>query len=144
MAFTSQQLADEITTDPKGLGYAAFVAAHDRQGLAAKINSTYPGVGTVWRTDLKPWEITASLVESEVSGMTQVQWLRVQTLLIPPMIDASQTNIRAQFSGIFSGKAQTLANLTAVAAKANPSRAEELWGYRTLITDTDIANAGIG
>lgn len=144
MPFTSAQLATEINTDPKALGYAAFVTAHDRLGLAAKLNATYAGVAVVWRTDLKSWEVLAALVESEVTSLTQLQWTRVQTLLIPSMIDASNANIRAQFGGIFAGKTVTLANLNAVGAKASPSRAEELWGYRTIISDTDVANAGIG
>lgn len=144
MSFTSQQLAAEINADPKALGYAAFVAAHDRQGLAAKINSTYTGVDQVWRNDLRSWEVLGSLVEAEVTALTQVQWTRVQTLLIPPMIDVSNQLIRDQFAGIFVGHNTTIGNLITVGTKPNPSRAEELWGYKTVVTDTDIANAGIG
>lgn len=144
MPFTSQQLATEINTDPKALGYAALVAAHDRMGLAAKLNATYAGVGIVYRNDLKSWEVLAALVESEVTSLSVTAWTRVQTLLIPSMVDATQQRIRDQFAGIFVGKAATLANLDAVARKVAPSRAEELWGYKTTVSDQDIANAGIG
>lgn len=140
MPFTSAQLATEINTDPKALGYAAFVSAHDRAGLAAKLNATYAGVGTVYRNDLKSLEIVGAIVNADVTGFTAAQWARVQVLIAPPVIDASNANVRGQFTGIFSGT--SLTNLDTVAKKANPSRAEELWGYKTLITDQDIANAG--
>lgn len=142
MPFTNTQLANEINNDPKALGYAAFVSAHDRVGLANKLNATYAGVGVVWRNDLKSLEIVGAIINGEVTGFTAAQWARVQVLIAPPVIDASNANVRGQFSGIFTGT--SLANLTAVAQKANPSRAEELWGYNTRINDQDIANAGIG
>jgi hypothetical protein len=140
-AFTPAQLAAELNTDPKTLGYAALIAAKDRIGLAAKINSTYAAVGTVWRTDLRAAEILAALVETEITALTTNGWLQLQTLLIPGTVDASQVTIRNQFNGLLGAFATTIANLLAVAKKANPSRAEELWGYAVRVTEQDVAGA---
>lgn len=139
MSFTSAQLAAEINTDSKGLGYAALKAAGNRLGLAALLNATYAGVGTVFRNDLKSLEIVGAIVNVDVTAFSATQWARVQVLITPPVIDASNANVRGQFTAIFSGT--TLANLNTLAQKANPSRAEELWGYKTVINDQDIANA---
>jgi len=135
------QLAAELQADPKSLGYAAEIAARSYAGVASLCNGTYPGVGTVWRTDLSAAEILAALVESEVTSLTATQWTRVLTLLSPGAIDASQQRIRDQFAGIFAGKTATLANLTAAARRAAPSRAEELWGYGVAVAEQDVANA---
>ena len=140
MAFTSAQLATEITTDPKSLGYGAS-ATSSYAAIAAKLNATYAGVGIVWRTDLSASEIVGCLVWSDLSAATVTQWTALQTLLIPAKIDASNANVRALFAGLFASAATTLANLTAAAKKASPSRAEELWGYGTVISDNDIGHA---
>lgn len=139
--FTNAQLQTEINTDPKTLGYAALRAANNYIGLAAKLNATYAGVVAVFRNDVKSAEILAAMIESEVSSLTQIQWTRVQVLLAPPVIDASQVTIRNQFGGIFAGKTTTLGNLTAVGQKAATTRAEELWGYKVVVTEQDVATA---
>jgi hypothetical protein len=141
MGYTLAQLAAEITNDPKALGYAAPVAAGSLSGLAALINGTYPGVGTVWRTDVAAAELLGGIVWAEVSGFTAAQWEAVEVMLVPLTVDASNANVRAFFAGVFAGKTATIANLTAIAQRANPSRAEELWGYGTVVSTTDIAHA---
>lgn len=143
MSIDLAALTAELTNDPKTLGYAALIAAHNRVGIAAKLNSTYAGVGTIWRTDLTSSEIMACLVWSEVSAANVTQWTSFQTLLIPPTVDASKAAVRALFAGLFAAATVTLGNLTAAGKSALSSRAEELWGYGTRITEQDIANAGI-
>lgn len=138
---TRQQLAAEITNDPKSLGYAPLVLGGDRLGIANKLNSTYAGVGIIWRTDLIAADILASLVATEVQAWTTTQWVALQTLLIPGKIDASKTTIRNLFSTLLGSATASLANVTAVAKSPISSRAEELWGYGTRITENDIAAA---
>lgn len=137
--FTATQLAAEINTDPKSLGYAALKGAGGDQGIADKLNATYVGVATVYRADVKAGEILASLVASEVSAWTAVQWTALTALLIPGTVDASNARIRALFAALLP--ANSLANATAVATVTTPSRAQELWGANTTISATDVARA---
>lgn len=142
MSFTSAQLATELTNDPKALGYAATVHS-SYAALAAKVNATYAGVGMVLRNDLTAREILACLTWAEVATFTAAQWAAFQAFLIPGSIDASNTNISAMFLGLFPNASfpVTRAALIAVGKKVAPSRAEELWGYNTRVTDQDIALA---
>lgn len=141
MAFSNAQLKSEIDNDPKQLGLVAARDRGDDATIAQLLNTTYATVGTVWRTDLSAGEVLACLVESEVSPLNATQWTRVLTLLMPGTIDASQQRIRDQFAGIFVTKAVTIANLLAVAKRPAPTRAEELWGAGTTISDRDVAAA---
>lgn len=141
MGFTLVDLKSEIDNDPKQLGLVPARDRGDDATIAQLLNSTYGAVGTVWRTDLSAREILACLVEAEVSTLNATQWTRVLTLLMPGTIDASQQRIRDQFAGIFATKTATIANLLAVAKRATPSRAEELWGAGTTISDRDVAAA---
>lgn len=142
--FSIAALQTELTGDPKQLGYAPLRSPSPNYlALAAKLNGTYATVGTVWRTDLSAAEMLACLVESEVGAMTVLQWTRVMVLLSPGIVDASQQRIRDMFAGIFAGApfATSRANLIAAAAKASPSRAEELWGYGVRVSEQNIAEA---
>jgi len=137
---TSASLNTEIMTDPKGLGYGAFVSGGNDTGLTATLNSTYATVGIVYRMDLMPQEVLKSLVWTELSTKTQVQIEILQLLLQPRQIDASQQNIRDIFVGLFPS-GSTIANLTAVAKVVNPSRAQELWGADVSITIAEVAKS---
>jgi hypothetical protein len=139
-SFTSAQLALEINTTRVGV-YAPAKAAGDDAGIVALVNGQGIGGVTVWRSDLRAAEILGCLVEAEVSGGSAVQWARIQTLLMPGTIDATQPRIRQQFAGIFAAAPTTLANLTATAQKANPTRAEELWGAGVSVSISDVSRA---
>lgn len=141
MAYTLAQLKTELQSDPKGLGYAAPIAAGDDTAVAALVNSTYAGVGTVWRSSVPVADFLAALVWSEVSTFTQTQWEAFSVMLIPLRIDASQVNVRNFFAGLFTGKTVTLQNLTAAAKVTAPSRAQELWGDTAVVSVADIGYA---
>jgi hypothetical protein len=141
---TVQQLRNEINLDPVGLGYAPLKEAGDYLGIVAKLNATRAGVGVVWRTNMTGAEVLGCLVWSEIAALTTNNWLALQTLLIPSTpIDASNARIRAFFAGLFPNATfpLTLTNLTAMGQKPNPTRAEELWGFGTVIAEQDVANA---
>lgn len=148
MAFTKAQLQAEITNDPKGLGYAALKASNSYVALAAKLNATYGGVATVFRNDLQAREILGCLVASEVlapaaKALTATQWTAFSTFLIPGTIDASNGNISALFLALFTNADYPLtrAALIAIGKRVAPTRAEELWGYGTAVSEQDVANA---
>lgn len=141
MPVSMAALAAEINNDPKALGYAALKASGSDADLAAKINATYVGVGSVWRTNVTAAELLSCIVWAEVSAFTAVKWAAVQVFLTPLVLDASQQRIRDFFAGAFSGCAATLANMSAMAKVTAPSRAEELWGAGNAVSATDIARA---
>lgn len=139
---TTQDIKNELTGDPKARGYASKITAGELGNVTALLNGTYAGVGVVYRTDITGAQILGALVWSEIATLVTNSWLALQTLLIPNTpIDASNQLIRDLFGGIFAGKTVTLANLTTLAQKAAPSRAEELWGYGTVITLEQVVAA---
>jgi hypothetical protein len=137
---TSASLNAEIMSDPKGIGYGTFVSGGSDTDVARLLNSTYAGVGVVYRSDLMPQEVLKSLVWTEVNIKPQTHLTILQMLLQPRMIDTSESRIRDLFIGMFPS-GSTLANLTAVAQVVNPTRAEELWGNHTTISITEVAHA---
>ena len=139
--FTAQELHDEITTDPKGLGYGALLAAGDDEGVATLLNSTYAGVGIVYRPNLPAHEILGSLVAAEVAGWTQVKWVAFTALISTGTVDATNPNIRALFQQLVGAGTASLANMNNAAKVTSPTRAEELWGAGTIITSSDVGVA---
>lgn len=141
MSFTSAALASEINTDPKALGYAAPKASGADGAVAAILNATYAGVGTVYRRNIAPHEIEECLVYAELGSLTVQQWQLFQTVLEAGVIDASKATIQNILIGMFPNTTTTYANLVAVAKTPNPTRAEELWGQGTVVTVADVAHA---
>jgi hypothetical protein len=143
MPYTIAQLKAEIDADPKTLGLVALRNAGNYLGIRDKLNATYGTVGVVYRTDVTSAEILASLVWTEIATLTTNSWLALHALLIPGLVDASQLRIRQMFVGLFPSATFPLtnANLTALAQRPAPSRAEELWGFATRVTEQDVANA---
>lgn len=140
--FTKAQLQTEINGDPKALGYAALKAAPNAYvTLRDKLNATYGGVGVVWRTDLSAREVLCCIAWADISAFTAAQSILLSLLLIPGSIDASNSNVQAQFAGLFGPATATRAALLLAGKKANPSRAEELWGYNAVVSEQDVANA---
>lgn len=137
---TLTQIHDEIINNPKGLAYSASVAIGNDTGVALILNSTYAGVGIVYRSELMPQEVLKSLVWSELSVKSSTHIQILQLLLAPRMVDAGQQTIRDIFVGLFPS-GSTIANLDAVAKVVGPTRAEELWGAGTIISSDSVAHA---
>jgi hypothetical protein len=143
MPYTHAQLKTEITTDPKALGYAPFRNPANPNYVAIEnlLNATYAGVGVVFRPNIPSRELLSQLVWADVSAFTAAQWEALSVMLIPMFVDGTQANVRAFFAGLFAGKATTLANLSAIAQVVGPTRAEELWGQGTSVSQQDVADA---
>jgi hypothetical protein len=158
MAFTLQQLHDEIVNDPAALGYAPFVTAHDRIGVAGLLNAINQAI-TVKRVDVMAWEILEAIDTADVqTGASAplpgaLSWFESALQSARPLRltneDGSDTHILKNIKQIFlaNGAAganpQTRARLNAIALRAG-SRAEQLWGTGTLINEQNVADAGIG
>ena len=143
MPYTIPQLKAEIDNDPKSLGLVAYRNAGNYLGICAKLNATYGTVGTVYRMDVSASEILGCLVWSEISALNTNAWLALHALLLPGTVDATNVRIRGMFLGLFPSGTypQTAANLAALSMRPAPSRAEELWGTGTRVSEQDVANA---
>ena len=144
MSMTATALAAEINNDPKALGYAVPKLAGSDIGVANIVNSTYAGVGTVWRTNVKAAEILAAITLSEINAtFSATNWAALSAILTPLVVDASNAVIRGWFVTLFPSALYPTTNaaLVTTAKVAAPSRAEELWGAGTLISATDVAHA---
>jgi hypothetical protein len=137
-AFTSAQLATEINAT-RPATYATAKAAGDDTGIAALVNGAGAGGVTVWKPRVSAADILGSLVASEVTAWTAVQWTALTALLIPGTVDATNARIRALFQALLP--ATSLTNATAVSQVTAPTRAEELWGAGVTVSGTDVARA---
>lgn len=141
MPYTIAELTSEINTDPVALGYAPHVAAGRLGAIADLLNTTRPGVGVVFRTNVTAAEIVESVPWAEVATFTTNNWLAFGILTDGGTLDASKVNVRDWFAGVFVGKTAALAALAALARRPAPTRAEELWGAGTTVPLLDVARA---
>lgn len=151
MAFTIQQLTTEITTDPTGLGYAAFITANDRPGLAGALNLPRQGV-TVKRNDVMANEIIAAVDSRDfVTTPNAAHVAFVQALLAKgaPLQfqdnDGNDTKILGNIKRLLVSDDATHTSRAALNALASRtgSRAEQLWGTGTKITEDDIVATNV-
>jgi hypothetical protein len=124
-------------------------AAHDAPAVANFYNAL--SATAIWRSDLTNSQVVAACVMTEVVALntTAGAQLAFQTLIHPPIVDATSANVRAAFSTLFSGKT-TLTNLTAVAQRlgtrlevllgaGGPPAVSQVFGY--LLQPADVAIA---
>ena len=141
MPINYTQLATEITTDPKVLGFAALVAVGNDAAIAAALNLVRVGVDyQINRLPVPAYEIFEQIVPSEWAALTAAEKQRIQTLLSMGTVDPRGTNTRQAFQDAFGVGTTTRANLIAY-LKRQASRAEVLFGDGVRITYTDVAKA---
>jgi hypothetical protein len=151
LAFTIQQLTTEINSDPTAIGYAAFVQAHDRPGLAAAMSLARAGI-TVKRNDVMSNEVIAAVDSRDfVTTPNAAHVGFIQALLAKgaPLqfqdSDGNDTKILGNIKRLLVADDATHTSRAALNALANRtgSRAEQLWGTGTVITETDIIATGV-
>lgn len=94
---------------------AAMVSAADWPGIANNYNTA--GATMLWRPDILPGEIAATVVNSAFTALSQQVQNGLILLTQGDKIDATNANIRTAFSSIF-GAGATLNALTALAQRA--------------------------
>lgn len=134
MPMTTEQLAAEIANDPAGLGYAGKTDGQIRV-LLNTVTAT-----DVFRNDIAAKEIVNAIVAADFASLNVTQLSKLQLMLIGGTLDATNSNTRTIFLGIFSGMTATITALTAVAQRKG-TRAEVLWGSGTVVTNDQIAGA---
>lgn len=143
MPFTPQQLKDELVNDPTARGYAG---KPDNQ-CTALINAVQGGI-SIKRADIAPNEVLeaidtrdfqASLTTAECSWFESVTQLRTIRLSLD---DGTDTGVLGNLKRLLVNPGPQLSRARVIAlASRSGSRAEQLWGAGTVITDADIGYA---
>jgi hypothetical protein len=146
--FTPQALNSELTTDPKGVGYATPLAATNDNAVAALLNViTGPGAATITIPSLTHDEF-ATLIAPVVmalgsaSAALQAQWTPMLNLISGINVFQTTAQNMAMLNALSSDFPNQLpASAITAATTRIGSRAEVLWGVGTVINWIDIAHA---
>lgn len=147
---TTAQIASlrtELSQDPKGLGFAALLAAGDDAGVAAALNSVpvAPAVPADWKVN-RPFVSGAELFEaidpSEWTATAPLAHLKqaVQMVVSTGNVNVNGTNTKAAMLAAFPAGGPTRTNLVALLTRIG-SRAEVLFGFGVVVSVPDVANA---
>lgn len=151
---SNTHLNNEITTDPLGLGYAPFVAAGNDQGVADLLNAK--AVSSSRKVPL--WEIKRQALQHGYwvairAAATSHPNQQVQAAAISAVdfvddfrfttMDLSDSAVQLMLAALVSGGVMTSDQKAALDGLAVTmiSRAEQLFGEGTAITNTDVSFA---
>lgn len=128
-------LATELNTDPKALGYAGKTNIQD----AALLNTVGASGETINPGTLPTWQVTAAIVGSEWTALTQANKDLLAFYLNQGTVDTTSANVRTAIGGLFSAGATKTALLALVNRPA--TRGEILFGVNTAITPSNVGQA---
>lgn len=140
MALTPAQrtaLATEINTDPKSLGYSP--GSKTNAQIAAIINTVGASAETVNPGTVPTWQVTAAIVSSEWTALTQANKDLLAFYLNQGTIDSTSSNVRTAIGGIFGVGATRTALLALVNRSA--TRGEVLFGVNVVVLTEDVSAA---
>jgi len=126
MAIDLIALKTELTTDPRGYGYAPSWADGSDGILADLLNLVRPGIA-VTRGLIQTWEIVAATDGGEYNALSATAKDIYKTLVSAGVVDVNDAQIRTILSALFPAGSTTRANLIARLTR-DGSRAEELFG----------------
>lgn len=136
MPINFANLATEINTDPKALGYAG----KSDYAIALILNTVGASAETVIRAYTDTTEIVAGVVRAEFDALTAAaKSFLVDVVLKAPKVKTGDANIRTGLGAIFP--AGTSRNNLIAAASKSATRAEVLFGEGTSVSDADVAKA---
>uniref|UniRef100_A0A6M3IJS8 Uncharacterized protein n=1 Tax=viral metagenome TaxID=1070528 RepID=A0A6M3IJS8_9ZZZZ len=132
-------LKTEITSDPRGYGYATpWVAGTDWQ-VAELLNRVRDTIA-VDKDLVSTPEIFEAIVPGEWAVASAQEKQRIQLILSMGSVDLRGPNTRASFQAAFGSGTQSRANLVALLTRKG-SRAEELFGSGVSVSWDDVAKA---
>lgn len=137
MPINYTQLATEINTDPKALGYAG----KSDYAISVILNTPGASAETIFKAFTETAEIVAGIVRSEYDALTAAnKTFLTDVILKAPRIKTGDANLRSGISGIFGVGTTSRTNLINAASKS-ATRGEVLFGEGTTIGDQDVAKA---
>lgn len=147
------QLRTELQADPRVYGYAPLITALDENGLAALLNLARTGSNggpaiTIRRADIRPSDVLEAIdVRDFVAAANQTtlhgSWF--ESITQYPLVrllndDGTDTRVMANLRRVLLNAQGSQTRVTALGQRTG-SRAEELWGRDTLVSDLDISKA---
>lgn len=151
MAVNLQQLKTELNTDPQTYGYAPLIAAQDYGGLADLLNKKRDGTDgkpriDIPRPDITPLELFLAIDVRDFGGAPGTlggAWFQsIMRLTAIPLLnsDGSTSLIKAGLDQYLQDGRGSQTRLNALAKRIG-SRAEQLFGFGTVITPTNVRDA---
>jgi hypothetical protein len=140
--YSMAALITEVTTDPKGLGYAG--ASGNSATIADLMNLAPEPIAAgsqeqIYRNRADSRDLMAGIVLSEYAALTQANRDYCAMLFSAPQVNTGDANVRTQLAAIFAaGTSRT--NMIAAAQK-NASRSEALWGDGFRVTPQAVSQA---
>lgn len=153
MALDLAVLANELRTDPAGLGYAPLLASGSDGALADLLNrQDRAGRRPVAVRDLLRWGAKSGVLADIVAAsqnLTAAKAIRAVSLAALKLLDRLDTldlddaDIRAMVDGLAAAGVLTAAQRTELLAlgDAPVSRAEQLFGLGVTVSHLDVARA---
>ena len=143
---TPAQLAAIKTDISAQSSLTADVASANWPAVAAFYNAPSSPAVTVWRADVKPSEIVAAITGTDFTNLTAIKQSLLLLLLTPGVVDATSSNVRADFSAIFpiSASLTALTNIaqrtaTRIEALFTTAQVSATYGYT--LTAADVQQA---
>ena len=136
MAINYTQLATEINTDPKALGYAG----KSDYDISVLLNTRGLSSETIFQTYTPSEDLVAGIVLSEYTALQANNRQFVDMVFGRPRVQTGSANLRTQIAAIFAAGTTSRANLVA-ASQRSASRGEVLFGEGTNVSDLDVAKA---
>lgn len=142
MAFTLQQLKNEITGDPVAMGYVGkqdgdIAALLNTVGLPAAAPST------VFKATTPIEDVIACIEPAEYAALAAASKdFLISVVLRAPRLKTGDATFRSRMGAIFTAGTGPISRAALIAVASRPSsRAEALWGEGTVITDQNVAQA---
>ena len=141
--FSMAALTTEVTTDPKGLGYAG--ASGNAATIADLMNLAPEPIAAgsqeqIYRTRADSRDLMAGIVLSEFVALVQANRDYCLMLFSAPQVNTGDANVRTQLAAIFGGATTSRANMIAAAQK-NAARSEALFGDGRKVTAVEVSQA---
>jgi len=142
MAFTLQQLHDEIENDPMEINYKEPSGEWKGDQVIADLINDPANGGVIQRSQLLPQEMIEQIVKADWDAISDASRQYIGLLPSLQVISAVQngTEVRTNLLAIFGAATQTRANLLAVVQRQG-SRAEVLWGEGSFVTVGQVGHA---
>ena len=145
MPINYSQLKTELNTDPNAYGYAPFIASGADQNLADMLNLPRAAI-VMPRPDVNPLEILEAIKVTDFINAPNVlfaSWFESITQYPAVRIlkeNGTETRVMTNFLSILVNGSQSEVRLRALASREG-SRAEQLFGVGTTVSNADIAQA---
>ena len=149
MAVVLSALRTELLTDPIQMGYSAFIATGNDNGLVDLLNSVAANASHGATSTVSVAQISVALLQNEVVASEYLVLSQAQRDLWNILLNAttgvvyvSNTNIRSQFLAIWSAGTTTRANLAALQTR-QAARSEILFGENVLVNAIQVYQARV-